>query len=190
MGDLKKIKLENENEVIYDSSKFMTIKARNIDHILTLTYGSDYVFASFILNEDCFGSDDDEKLDELNLYTFGDEHPLYIPLLNLLNGDNELVIYDDLIGEGLRVSIEEIGKKRWVRIYSDENGINLKFTNEVDKSSEMTVVTIKNVMTDYRSKIDQDGLDTKKRLYRFFNEAFEIAKNFDNEKVNVKELKM
>ena len=187
----KEIELDDDNKIIYDNRRApITIKARNIDHILTLAYGSDYVFSSIILDEDCFDLDDDKKLDELNLYTFGEEHPLYLPLLNLLNGDNEIVIDDDLIGEGLMISCDESSKKKSVRIYSDENGINIKFTNEVDEFAQMSVVTIKNVMFDSRSEIDRNGSDIKKRLFRFYNEAFEIAKNFDNEKVNVKELKM
>jgi len=105
--------------------------------------------------------DRDEKQEVL--FEFDIEHPLYIPLLHLINYDEELLIDDDLI--------EEINK-RYLAIYKKEDKVYLQF---IDKSSieydlDKFHVFIKNIGFDLRSKIDCEDKDTKERLYYFFKE--------------------
>ena len=102
-------------------------------------------------------------------HIFHKTHPLYILLLHLLNGKEELIIDDDETCEM---------NKKYMRIYINNSDINIDFINnlENDKSFSRFYVFIKNIVFDLRSKIDCLELDTKERLYFFFKEIHELFK--------------
>ena len=135
----------------------------DIDKSYMMIRTDDYGFTAFTM-------DDTESLS----FTFDKNHPLYIPLLNLLNGDEELIIDDDFTREN---------NKKYMQIVNNKDGsIDLYFFNKLDKCSVMDQfsVSVKNIMFDLRSKIDEQGKDTKKRLFKFFIDA---SAALDNKKV-------
>ena len=100
------------------------------------------------------------------LHTFEKSHPLYLPLLHLLNGEKELIIDDD--------EISEVNKK-YMRIYTNKDKINIDFINKLENNHALDKfsIFIKNISFDLRSKIDCLEKDTKERLYFFFQEVYE-----------------
>jgi len=102
-------------------------------------------------------------------FEFNSSHPLYLPLLHLLNYDDELIIDDDETREE---------NKRYLSIYRKDNKMYVDFIDNVKDSeidySEKFHVFIKNIIYDGRSKIDQTYKDTKIRLLTFFDEVNEI----------------
>ena len=110
-----------------------------------------------------------EKVNNLS-FTVSVSHPLYIPLLNLLNGDDELIIDDDYT--------KDLNKK-YMLIKRKKDKIYLSFVNNLEKDELLYkfFVFIKNIMFDSRSKIDYMNKDTKDRLYLFFKEIDDIFKN-------------
>jgi len=119
----------------------------------------DYGFTSYV------DADYDEYMEMKEVsYTFEPGHPLYIPFFHLLKGDKELLIDDD-------ETYQE--NMKYMIIYIDNDIITLKFVNnlEEDESIERFHVFIKNIGFDLRSKIDCNDLDTKERLFNFFNEV-------------------
>ena len=108
-------------------------------------------------------SADEEKEEEL--YEFDINHPLYIPLLHLINYDEELVIDDDQAYDDY---------KKYISIFKKEDKIYLRFIDLYeDYGFDKFSVFIKNTGFDLRSKIDSEGKDTKERLYYFFKEVRE-----------------
>ena len=114
------------------------------------------------------------KKSSIQSHTFEKEHPLYIPLLHLLNGEEELIIDDD--------ETAELNQK-YMRIFLDGDNIGIDFINHLEKDSspEKFKVFIKNILRDYRSKIDCFEKDTKERLYFFFEEAYERMKEEEHQ---------
>lgn len=55
-------------------------------------------------------------------------------------------------------------------IHKENNLIYVIFENTLEEADtlEKFNIFIKNIFTDYRSKIDEQGLDTKLRLLQFF----------------------
>ena len=100
-------------------------------------------------------------------YDFEIEHPLYLPLLHLLQGDEQLIIDDD--------ETSELNKK-YMLISKLKDKINMTFINDLESPSGIVVnkfyVFIKNIGPDPRSKIDCFYKDTKKRLHLFFQEVY------------------
>lgn len=111
-----------------------------------------------------------EELEETTKisFEFDTNHPLYIPLLHLCQGD--LTIEDD----------DTRLHNKYLRIYRKDNKAYMDFVNEEENSDVLNKfsIFIKNIMYDGRSKIDREGKDTKDRLLFFFNEA---ANNILNE---------
>lgn len=109
-----------------------------------------------------------DKVNSLS-FDFSIDHPLYIPLLNLLNGDDELIIDDDYTNNL---------NKKYMIIKRKHDKIYLCFVNslEEDELIYKFFVFIKNIMFDSRSKIDYMNKDTKDRLYLFFEEIDEVFK--------------
>ena len=109
-------------------------------------------------------NDEDNKLS----FEFDINHPLYIPLFHLLNYDDKLLIDDDDTQEN---------DKKYMLIHRKEDKIYIDFINEL-KNMSHTInkfhIFIKNIAQDGRSKIDQQQLDTKKRLFEFFNEVEDV----------------
>ena len=105
-------------------------------------------------------------------HTFEKDHLLYIPLLHLLNGEEELIIDDD--------ETRELNKK-YMKIFFSSDYIGIDFIYNFDEDpviSDKFSVFVKNIGFDLRSKIDCVEKDTKERLYFFFGEVFNL---FDEE---------
>lgn len=114
----------------------------------------------------------DSQIIKREVHCFEKKHPLYIPLLHLLNGQEELVIDDD--------ETPEINQK-YMRIYFCDGIIKIEFINNLEDEHqvfERFSIFIKNIFFDLRSKIDVDGKDIKERLYFFFEEVYSL---FDEE---------
>lgn len=111
-------------------------------------------------------SNDKKDINKLS-FEFDKDHPLYIPLLHLINFDEEILIDDD--------DTYEINKK-YLLIHKEEDKIIMDFINKLSTELEYEKfrVFIKNVGIDCRSKID---VDTKDRLYCFFKESYEELTN-------------
>ena len=163
----KKIKLDDYKSLSYSINsgyvQIHTITAldtKDNAYIIKLSRWDDYTFTSWY--DVSF-----EEYEKLNKQThkFEKEHPLYIPLLHLLNGEDELIIDDDETSEM---------NKKYMRIYYDKEDINIDFINnlEEDTSLEKFNVFIKNIGFDLRSKIDCLEKDTKERLFFFFKEVY------------------
>lgn len=107
-----------------------------------------------------------EKTKSLS-YDFDINHPLYIPLLHLLNEDDILVIDDE--------KTEELDKK-YMMINKEKDKISIFFINNLEKDDleKRFNISVKSKYTSPYSKIDRFQLDTKKRLDIFFKEATEV----------------
>ena len=128
---------------------------------------SDNDFMSYDLSQsDDYGFDAmDSKYSNSDTITFKIDvhHPLYFPLLHLLNGDKSLIIDDD--------ASRELNKK-YMQVTNEDNFISINFVNKKNDSSyDKFNVFVKNIAFDLRSKIDCQNLDTKTRLHKFFNET-------------------
>lgn len=103
---------------------------------------------------------EDNELKKLD-FCFDKCDPLYIHLERLLDQDDELIIDDDDTYEDM---------KKIMRIYKTQNNITISFENKLDRLDIIGKfhIFIKNIVTDYRSKIDCNGQNTKIRLIKFF----------------------
>ena len=115
-------------------------------------------------------------------FEFDANHPLFFPLIHLLDHDNELLIDDDDTRED---------NIKYMTIYKREDKIYIDFINNLKdethiNSDEKFHVFIKNITFDGRSKIDQDKKDTKKRLFVFFNEVNQLLTN-DYHQISIEE---
>ena len=130
----------------YQEYDFDMIKSYN------LSQWSDYDF---------FAVTDVDVKDTLS-FDFDVNHPLYFSFLHLLNGDEELIINDDLVKEK---------NKRFIKIYKYKNKIIMSFVNKTNDEYDLPKfkVFVENLDCDSYSKIDEKGFDIKKRLYKFFN---------------------
>ena len=122
----------------------------------------DYGFKGYV----SLNFEDFIKINQIN-YDFDINHPFYIPLLHLLNGEKELIIDDD--------ETYELNKK-YMKIYKEEEKIIIKFIYELEDEYvlEKFYVFIKNIGPDIRSKIDCLNKDTKERLYLFYEDIYKI----------------
>ena len=150
------------------------IKDDEIEKTYYLRQWDDYGFTAWI-------NDIDKDIKNIT-YEFDMNHPLYIPLIHLLNYDEELIIDDD--------DTSELNKK-CMRIYKKEDKIIIDFINLLEEdnyysSSEKFHVFIKNIVTDGRSKIDCQYKDTKERLFTFFDEVYDIFTN-DHQQISIEE---
>ena len=132
---------------------------KNLLKIIRFNMWDDYGFQSYYSVPY-----DEYKKETIQSHSFEKNNLLYIPLLHLLNGDDELIIDDD--------ETYEIEKK-YMKIYINNEKINIDFINNLDKdlAYERFYVFIKNTGPDLRSKIDCFEKDTKDRLYLFFREV-------------------
>ena len=120
----------------------------------TLCQWDDYAFDVFIDNAD-FSKERVKFIIDFN-------DPLFFCFHRLLFGLQELVIDSDEYEENMRMLF--IRK-------NEENNIELEFKSTYPKEVlEKYMVFIKNIGFDLRSKIDCFGLDTKKRLFEFFED--------------------
>ena len=164
----KTIKVNDDRSIIYDirnvyvqTHTIVDKDAKNIRKVLTLSRWDDYGFKSW---QD-IDYDEYDKTTRL-IHVFDKEHPLFVPLFNLLNGNKELIIDDD--------ATSELNKK-YMRIYLEDYKIIIEFVNKLNKVADIEKfnIFIKNIGFDLRSKIDCLELDTKERLFFFFKEVYE-----------------
>lgn len=121
----------------------------------TLCQWDDYAFDVFIGDSD-FSKESVKFIIDMN-------DPLFFCFHKLLEGIKELVIDSDEYEENIRML--------FIR-RTNENNIELEFRSNCPKKlSERYTVFIKNTGFDLRSKIDCYGLDTKQRLFDFFENA-------------------
>ena len=168
----KRIDITKERALIYRFDDYPTIKEvffknGDIEKIYILMRTDDYNFNALIY--------EDDNINELS-FEYDINHPLYLPLLHLLNNKEKLLIDDDDTREEYQ---------KYLVICKSTNKINLSFINNNSNSIgiEKFTVFIKNIMDDLRSKINQNNLDTKERLTMFFREVNEIFKEDENNKV-------
>ena len=120
---------------------------------------------------------DDSQFSNLS-FEFDVNHPLYFPLLHLLKNDKCLLIDDD--------DTRKLNEK-YLRVYIRDDKIIISFrNNKYESEVNRFRIFIKNIMYDIRSKIDDQGLDTKARLNNFFNEAVTIL-NEENHQITMEE---
>lgn len=119
----------------------------------TLCMWDDYAFDVFVWEKE------DRLKDEIVL-TVDINDPLYFAFHELIFGLDELIIDSDEYDYDIKTMI--------VR-RNINNDIELVFRSKMPKdASDRFSIFIKNVGFDLRSKIDCEGLDTKKRLSEFF----------------------
>jgi hypothetical protein len=177
----KEIKIDNKNiikyEIIPGYVPLHIITYVNLENgikTITLSRWDDYSFVSY--QQMKFEDYDGLKREK---HIINKSNPLYIPLLHLLNGEEELIIDDD--------DTSEINKK-YMKVYTEDDNINVEFINELGNSFDIEKfnVFIKNIFFDLRSKIDSFRKDTKERLYFFFDEVLELFME-ENHQISIEE---
>ena len=144
------IKLNNdERRVIIDKGY---IQNGEPSKILTMSMTDDFGFEAFTFS--------DEETDSVN-FSIPQYDPLYKHLNTLLDANDDLVIDDDMTAEE---------KQKYMKIQRQKQEILVNFYNgsKDDSLTNKFIITIINIVSDGRSKIDRDGLDTKERLVKFF----------------------
>lgn len=147
------IKLNNdERRVVIDKGYMQNGEPSKI---LTMAMTDDFGFEAFTFS--------DEKTDSVN-FSIPQYDPLYKHLNTLLGVNDDLVIDDDMTAEE---------KQKYMKIQKREQDISVDFYNGSKDASitDKFIITIINIMSDGRSKIDRDGLDTKERLLKFFGDV-------------------
>ena len=177
----KSLKLKDGNEMRFQISKAYCGYSIRIekDYIIndqiingyTLCMWDDYAF-------DVFLWDSIDKIKDEIVFIIDINDPLYFAFHELIMGIDELVIDSDEYDYGMKVMI--------VR-KNENNDIELVFRTKMPKdASDRFSVFIKNVGFDLRSKIDCEGLDTKKRLSTFF-EKIQSELTEDYHQINMSE---
>ena len=144
------IKLNNDGRrVIIDKGY---IQNGEPSKILTMSMTDDFGFEAFTFS--------DEETDSVN-FSIPQYDPLYKHLNTLLDANDDLVIDDDMTAEE---------KQKYMKIQRQKQEILVNFYNgsKDDSLTNKFIITIINIVSDGRSKIDRDGLDTKERLVKFF----------------------
>ena len=133
--------------------------------VLTMSMTDDFGFEAFTFS--------DEETNSVN-FSIPQYDPLYKHLNVLLGTNSDLIIDDDMTAEE---------KQKYMKIQKREQDILVNFYNNSKNASitDKFIITIINIMSDGRSKIDRDGLDTKERLVKFFR-GVEKELLFDKEK--------
>ena len=144
------IKLNNdERRVIIDKGYIQNGEPLKV---LTMSMTDDFRFEAFTFS--------DEETDSVN-FSIPQYDPLYKHLNTLLDANDDLVIDDDMTAEE---------KQKYMKIQRQKQEILVNFYNgsKDDSLTNKFIITIINIVSDGRSKIDRDGLDTKERLVKFF----------------------
>lgn len=137
----------------FSSYEMAEFKNGEIEKIISFNQWDDYGIQAY-----CFNID----LDKINSIDFNIQinNPFY-NVINKFLGSEQLIIIDD-------DDTREINKKTLIFSRDNEN-IIVKFSNELYRNEiEKFNIFVKNILTDYRSKIDDGNFDTKDRLYRLF----------------------
>lgn len=136
-----------------DFVTFMTIKKvykskNNIEKIITFSIWDDILF-------DAYSKVDLDNID----FEFNVEDPLYLCLNKLLNGKDEIKIYDDH-------TINNFDKYLCINKKSDSIVISFKCNKHYEFLKDKFSIFIKNIGPDARSKIHDD--EFKFRIVDFF----------------------
>lgn len=172
MRNTRERKIENDRIISYSIDNYyphthaikeiFLDKNENVMKNYRLLRWDDYAFVGF--------SNDGNEINKLS-FEFNKDHPFYIPLLHLINYDEELIIDDD--------DTEEMNEK-YLLIRRQEDKIIMDFINNLNDNkllSEKFRVFIKNIGFDCRSKIDCHDNDIKTRLFLFYKEVYERLYN-------------
>ena len=178
----KRIKLNENHSIQYEITEdgyiplhtIIILDSNDYQKVIKFSRWDDYSFYSW----NNIKNNDYDKLKKES-YSFDKNHPLYVPLLNLLNGEEELIIDDDATAEL---------NQKYMKIYHKKDKINISFVNELknDQDIEKFNIFIKNIARDGRSKIDYFEKDTKERLHFFFQEVLSIFKE-EHHQISIEE---
>lgn len=165
----KKVMIDENRSLVYKllDNGYVPIRCINeginLDDKLvsySLLQSDDYIFSALT---------DDEDAKELT-FKYDINHPLYFPFIHFLNGKESIKIEDDDTMEY---------EKKYLEICNENNVIYLRFLNKLDNQEKYDMdkftIFIKNILFDLRSKIDNNGEDTKERLSNLFNEVEQKA---------------
>ena len=133
------IKLNNDGRrVIIDKGY---IQNGEPSKILTMSMTDDFGFEAFTFS--------DEETDSVN-FSIPQYDPLYKHLNTLLDANDDLVIDDDMTAEE---------KQKYMKIQRQKQEILVNFYNgsKDDSLTNKFIITIINIVSDGRSKIDRDG---------------------------------
>ena len=181
----RKIRLADDRIIEYHTSvdfgkttiiRYSVIKDDNVSTI-SFHRGWDYSFNSYYT---AYGYSELENI-KCESHIIDKTNPLYIPLLHLLNGEDELIIDDD--------ETREINQK-YMRINFDGENVIVEFINNLDMDYipiEKFNIFIKNICADVRSKIDCADKDTKERLFFFFSELADKFQEEDTHQMTIEE---
>lgn len=128
-----------------------TMKSELGDEYLSMVKESDYSFlyANFAMQE------------KVGMFYIEADSIFIEPFLGLVGEDEEFRINDDY-------------SERYIRMFKDDNG-GVVIEIHLLKGEYDATIELKNIMYDTRSKVDQEGSDTKKRLSHFFDELVKIC---------------
>ncbi|MBR2744425.1 MAG: hypothetical protein IKE01_03910 [Clostridia bacterium] len=144
------IKMNNdEGSIIIDKGY---LKNGEPSKILTMSMKDDFGFEVYT-----FSNEQTNCVD----FSIPQYDPLYKHLNAILGVSDSLIIDDDM-------TLEE--KQKYMIIQRQKQDILVSFYNDLkeDSLTGKFIITVINIMRDGRSKIDQEGLDTKERLVKFF----------------------
>lgn len=97
--------------------------------------------------------------------------------------------FSSLLGELDTLRIDDDFSERFIEFKKNEDG-EIEIEIHLLPNEKDGEITIKNIMYDLRSKVDQYDKDTKKRLKSFFSEishVFESVSSEENKKLELKE---
>jgi hypothetical protein len=108
-------------------------------------------------------------------FDFDDSNPLYVPLLDLLGDEKELIIDDD------NTYYENV---KYMRIYQENKIVHIEFVNKVfhDYNKfdfDNFSIFVNGITPNDRSKLDCKDKKLKYRLQRFFMESITEIKTFE-----------
>ena len=138
---------------------------------LDLSRWDDYGFDVWLENED--------KVNKVS-FEYDIDHPLFFPLMHLINYDEEILIDDDDTYEY---------NKKYMLIHRVDNKVNIDFVNNLNKPFEFRKfsVFIKNIAEDGRSKLTDNPIDVKTRLWLFYKEVSKIMTNEPDNQITIEE---
>ena len=177
----KKIEIDEDRRVYYAILKGNPYAFQIRDEITKDGYADKSYYITRDKNYEIGGYTVNNGITDLT-FEINVSHPWYIPFLDLLGDDNELVIDDDKTMDNNR---------KYLKITKEGNAILLRFVNNYSNnknkfSHDRFNVSIKNVYHDDNSKLDQRGTDIKYRLHKLFIEINNMMMDNDLENNDIK----
>lgn len=158
------LSIENEYGIPSVSIEVAEFSSNDIIRTIEFIKSSDYTFRVYLFN-------DSESMQQKFVISKNDV--LYNPFYKFLGKDLRLIIDDDYT----RKCDEQI-----LTISRDDENIYLLFNcnkNSNKLTYERFEIFVKNILYDGRSKIDQQGLDTKDRLPKLFSDMSKAILNYE-----------